>query len=227
MDNLFIAISGIIGVGKSTLAEKLAEVMKLPVYYEPVCENEYLEDFYKDMTRFSFPLQVYLLNNRFEQHQQIIWQGKGGVQDRSIFEDTIFAKVLCDQGHLSEREYRTYLSLFHNMSNFMRKPNLIVHLDVSPEESLRRIQLRARDCETGITLDYLRALHAAYEDFILDISRFIPVIRVNWLQFQSTDDMAAMIQSKWQDMRNIQSVDWVSPVSISSPLSSPSHPVSE
>ena len=93
MDNLFIGISGIIGAGKSTLATNLAKKMDLPVYFEPVVDNEYLTDFYGDMKKFSFPLQVYLLNRRFQQHQQIIWQGKGGVQDRTIYEDSVFAKV--------------------------------------------------------------------------------------------------------------------------------------
>src|SRR3989338_5750881 len=92
-EDLFIGIAGIIGAGKSTLARSLAQTMGLPVYYEPVNDHEYLADFYTDMKKYSFSMQVYLLNRRFQQHQQIIWQGRGGVQDRTIYEDSVFAKV--------------------------------------------------------------------------------------------------------------------------------------
>jgi deoxyadenosine kinase len=93
LENVFIVISGLIGAGKSTLATALAKRLSLPVYYEPVTNNTYLEDFYKDTAKYSFAMQVYLLNARFKQQQEIIWGGKGGVQDRSIYEDSIFAKV--------------------------------------------------------------------------------------------------------------------------------------
>ena len=157
MENVFIGISGLIGAGKTTLATALAKVLNLPVYYEPVADNIYLADYYKDMSKYAFGLQVYLLNRRFKQHQQIVWQGHGGVQDRTIYEDAVFAKMLCRAGHLEERDYQTYISLFNNMSNFMKKPNIIVHLDVSPEESLRRVHMRERGCESGMTLEFLQA----------------------------------------------------------------------
>ncbi|CAI8021259.1 Deoxyadenosine kinase [Geodia barretti] len=193
--DIFVSISGLIGAGKTTLATKLAEKMNLPVFYEPVIDNVYLDDFYKNPARYGFPLQVFLLNRRFQQHQQIIWQGRGGVQDRTIYEDSVFAKVLRDSGMMEEREYQTYRSLFSNMSNFMKKPNLIVHLDVSPEESKRRIEMRSRECESTISLDYLRNLHAAYEEFIKDISRIIPalaaprrplLVRFDWYSRKTT-----------------------------------------
>lgn len=133
---LFIGISGLIGAGKTTLATSLSKVLNLPVYYEEVLDNSYLEDFYQDMRKYSFPLQIHLLNKRFRQQQQIIWQGRGGVQDRTIYEDGIFAKMLADSGLMDSRDYATYVELFNNMANFMRRPNIIVHLDVSPKESL-------------------------------------------------------------------------------------------
>ena len=114
-ERVFIAISGMIGAGKSTLAKALGEVLDLPVYYEPVMDNEYLADYYKDMKKYAFPLQIYLLNRRFKQQQQIIWAGKGGVQDRTIYEDAVFARMLCKAGHMEQRDYETYLSLFNNM----------------------------------------------------------------------------------------------------------------
>merc|ERR1712139_326525 len=93
-----------------------------------------------------------------------------------------------------------------NMSNFMQKPNIIVHLDVTPEESLRRIQLRSRECEAGVPLEYLTALHAAYEVFIEDISRVIPVIKVDYQQFQTAEKMALLIKSEYNKIANIRRV---------------------
>lgn len=205
-DNVFIGISGLIGAGKSTLAKALGESMNLPVYYEPVIDNVYLEDFYKDMKTYAFPLQIFLLNKRFKQQQQIIWHGQGGVLDRTIYEDGVFARMLRDSGHLDERDYRTYMELFQNMSNFMQKPNIIVHLDVTPEESFRRIKMRARSCESSVPLEYLTALHAAYEVFIKDISRVIPVIKVDYQRFRTSEEMAKLIKTEYAKIANIRSV---------------------
>ena len=204
----FIGISGLIGAGKTTLARELGKVMNLPVYYEPIVENEYLEDFYRDMKRYSFSFQIYLLNCRFRQHQQVLWNGTGGIQDRTLYEDSIFAKVLYEDGNMEEREYKTYLNLFRNMSNFMKKNTLIVHLDVKPEESLRRIKLRARGCETGITVDYLTKLYNAYEEFLKEISKVIPVIRVNYSKFKTAEEMAQIIKKEYDNMHNIKNVEY-------------------
>jgi len=210
----------LIGAGKSTLAKALGEELGLPVYYEPVIDNVYLEDFYKDMKKYAFPLQIFLLNKRFKQQQQIIWQGQGGVLDRTIYEDGVFARMLRDSGHLDERDYRTYMEFFQNMSNFMQKPNIIVHLDVSAEESYRRIQMRSRDCESGVPLAYLQGLHAAYEVFIQDISRVIPVIRVDYQRFQTAEDMAKVIKSEYAKIANIRTVTFNDIIS-NSPSGSP------
>jgi len=204
----FIGISGLIGAGKTTLATELGKVLNLPVYYEPVVENEYLEDFYRDMKRYSFSFQIYLLNCRFRQHQQVLWNGTGGIQDRTLYEDSIFAKVLYEEGNMEEREYKTYLNLFRNMSNFMKKNTLIVHLDCKPEESLRRIKMRARGCETGITIDYLTKLYNAYEEFLAEISKVIPVIRVNYSKFKTAEEMAQIIKREYDSMHNIKNVDY-------------------
>lgn len=207
---LFIGISGIIGAGKTTLAEALASKLGLPVHYEPVIDNVYLADFYVDMSKYAFALQVYLLNKRFKQQQQIVWGGKGGVQDRTIYEDSVFARMLRDSGHMEERDYATYCELFKNMSNFMKKPNIIVHLDVQPEEAMRRIRTRSRDCESGISLTYLENLHAAYEDFISEISRVIPVIKIDYDEFHSVDEMAQRIIVEYERIANIRHIGWPS-----------------
>merc|ERR1712060_377332 len=121
----------------STLAAALGKELNLPVYYEPVADNAYLADFYQDMSKYSFAMQIFLLNKRFKQQQQIVWQGSGGVQDRTIYEDSIFARMLRDSGHMDDRDFKTYMELFQNMANFMKKPNIIVHLDLTPEERVR------------------------------------------------------------------------------------------
>lgn len=205
---LFIGISGLIGAGKTTLAEALASKLGLPVYYEPVIDNVYLADFYQDMTKYAFPLQIFLLNKRFKQQQQIVWGGNGGVQDRTIYEDSVFARMLRDGGHMSQRDYNTYIELFRNMSNFMKKPNIIVHLDVKPEEALERIKSRSRGCETGITVEYLTALYHAYEEFIAEISRVIPVIKVDYSDFRTSDEMAQRIVREYERIANIRNVEW-------------------
>ena len=102
------------------------------------------------------------------------------------------------------------IDLFKNMSNFMKKPNIIVHLDVSPEEAMDRIRVRARGCETGITIEYLIALHAAYEEFISQIARVIPVIKVDYSKFRSVDEMAIRIVTEYELIANIRSVAWSS-----------------
>jgi deoxyadenosine kinase len=208
LNDLFIGIAGMIGAGKSTLATALGRHLDLPVYFEPVADNEYLADFYRDTRRYSFQTQVYLLNRRFQQHQEIIWRGGGGVQDRTIYEDAVFARMLVDIGLMEERDYRTYLSLFRHMSNFMCRPSVIVYLDVTPERSLERVRSRNRDVESGITLEYLTALHREYERFITDIARTVPVIRVDWDRFRDVEEMAAALEREYLDANFLRSVRW-------------------
>lgn len=208
LQDLFIGIAGLIGAGKSTLATALGELTGLPVYYEPVQDNEYLADFYTDTAKYAFSMQIYLLNRRFQQHQEIIWNGGGGVQDRTIYEDAIFAKTLLNLGLMDERDYRTYLSLFKHMSNFMCRPNIIIYLDIQPETSMKRIQMRSRDVESGISLEYLEMLYREYEVFIEEIGRTIPVIRVPWEEFRTAEDMAKLIEREYLDLSFIRNASW-------------------
>ncbi len=197
-----------IGAGKSTLAAALGKHLGLPVYYEPVADNAYLKDFYRDTAKYAFATQIYLLNRRFQQHQEIIWRGGGGVQDRTIYEDAIFAKMLVQLKLMDQRDYDTYLSLFRHMSNFMCRPNLIVYLDVNPERSMERIRSRARNVETGISQEYLEALYTGYEDFLADISKTIPVVRVDYDRFRSVEEMAAAIERAFNQGSFLQEVRW-------------------
>lgn len=208
LQDLFIGIAGMIGAGKSTLATRLGELLQLPVYYEPVEDNEYLADFYRDTARYAFATQIYLLNRRFQQHQEIIWRGGGGVQDRTIYEDAVFAKMLVKLGLMEERDYNTYVSLFRHMSNFMCRPSVIVYLDVTPERSMDRIRMRSRDVESGISLEYLQALYAEYELFINDISRTVPVIRIDYDRFRSAEEMAEVIEREYLHSNFVREVTW-------------------
>jgi deoxyadenosine kinase len=208
LSDLFIGIAGMIGAGKSTLATALGRHLSLPVYYEPVEDNEYLADFYRDTKRYSFATQIYLLNRRFQQHQEIIWRGGGGVQDRTIYEDAVFAKMLVDIGLMEERDYRTYVALFRHMSNFMCRPNVIIYLDVKPERSLERVRLRTREVESGVTLEYLTALYSEYQRFIGDISRTVPVIRVDWDRFRDVEEMASVIEREYLHANFLRTAQW-------------------
>jgi len=204
--NMFIGIAGMIGAGKSTLAAALGKHLGIDTYYEPVADNEYLADFYRDTPKYSFAMQVYLLNRRFQQHQEIIWRGRSAVQDRTIYEDSIFAKMLAKTGLMDERDYRTYVDLFRNMSNFMCKPSVIIFLDVSPEGSAERIRQRSRDVESQIPIDYLRALHDGYQEFVANISKVIPVIRVDYERFATAEEMAEVIRREYMDVSFLRQV---------------------
>lgn len=203
---IFIGIAGMIGAGKSTLATELGKHLGIDCYYEPVADNEYLEDFYRDTARYSFAMQVYLLNRRFQQHQEIIWRGRSAVQDRTIYEDSIFAKMLAKTGLMDDRDYRTYVELFRNMSNFMCKPSVIVFLDVSPEASAERIRMRSRGVEAKIELGYLQALYDGYQEFIASISKVIPVIRIDYERFATAEEMAEVIKREYLDASFLKQV---------------------
>ena len=163
----FLAIAGNIGVGKTELTTRLSAELGWMAYYEPVIQNPYLDDFYADMSRWSFHLQIYFLSERFKAQVQIGSSALPFIQDRTIYEDAeIFARTLHEQGSMTEVDYRNYTSLFHVLVSFLRKPDLIIYLKASPEVLMERIARRGRVSEQSIASDYIARLNGAYDDWM-------------------------------------------------------------
>jgi len=165
--NLHIGIAGNIGSGKTSLTTILSKHYKWQAYYESVDNNPYLDDFYQDMQRWSFNLQVYFLNSRFRQVLEIRNSGKTIVQDRTIYEDAnIFAPNLHDMGLMDTRDYKNYISLFKLMTSLIKPPDLLIYLKSSVSTLVKQIQKRGRDYETKISIDYLKNLNERYDKWI-------------------------------------------------------------
>lgn len=162
-----IAIAGNIGAGKTTLTTQLGKHFGWEVNYESTDNNPYLSDFYLDMQRWSFNLQVYFLHNRYAQILNIHRGDKVVVQDRTIYEDAyIFAPNLHDMGLMATRDYENYLSLFHTMTSQIKAPDLLIYLRASIPTLVDHIQTRGRDYEGNMSLDYLRRLNDRYDNWI-------------------------------------------------------------
>jgi deoxyadenosine/deoxycytidine kinase len=163
---LFVVIAGNIGSGKTTLTKKLSDRLAWKPHFESVQDNPYLADFYQDMSRWSFPLQVYFLNHRFNTHKMIENSPSSSVQDRSIYEDAnIFARALFEQGDLSQRDYENYKSLYGSMTQYLSPPTLMIFLRRSVPKLVQRIQLRGRDYEKAIPVEYLSRLNKYYDEW--------------------------------------------------------------
>ena len=185
-----VAIAGNIGSGKTTLAEKLSKHYGWTPLYESVDNNPYLRDFYEDMTRWAFHLQIFFLNSRFNQVNQIRQSDRTIIQDRTIYEDAhIFAANLHRSGHINERDYRSYLDIFKSMTGFVKPPDLLVYLKADIPKLVQQIQQRNRDFEFNIRLEYLRSLNEHYEEWIgrYDLGKLL-VIDVNQLDFVSRQE---------------------------------------
>jgi len=169
---MHIAIAGNIGSGKTTLTGLLSKHYKWDAQYEDVDENPYLNDFYEDMQRWSFNLQIYFLNSRFNQIMDIRNSGKNVIQDRTIYEDAyIFAPNLHAMGLMTTRDFENYYSLFCLMDNFIQAPDLLIYLRASTPTLVSQIQKRNRDYENAIRLDYLKRLNERYEAWIQEYKK--------------------------------------------------------
>jgi deoxyadenosine/deoxycytidine kinase len=163
----FIAVAGNIGAGKSALTGLLAKHFGWEAFYESVENNPYLSDFYEDMRRWSFNLQVYFLSSRFRHHKEMVAKPSSLIQDRTIYEDAeIFAKNLHDMSLMTERDFKNYQDLFKEMTAYLEPPHLLIYLRAQVPTLVRQIQQRGREYENTIRIDYLERLNKLYEDWI-------------------------------------------------------------
>ena len=181
-----IAIAGNIGAGKTSLSEKLAQHYQWEVMYEDTTENPYLSDFYADMQRWAFNLQIYFLNSRYKQILNIQTGDHTVVQDRTIYEDAyIFAPNLHEMGLMSERDFSNYLDLFETMSSQVQGPDLLIYLRSSIPTLVEHIATRGRNYEGNMSLDYLKRLNKKYEDWIANYDKgkllIIPIDNIDFI----------------------------------------------
>jgi deoxyadenosine/deoxycytidine kinase len=193
---LHVAIAGNIGAGKTTLTSLLSKNMKWEPHFETVDDNPYLNDFYDDMQRWSFNLQIYFLNSRFQQVMGIRQSPKTIIQDRTIYEDAyIFAPNLHSMGLMTTRDFNNYQQLFESMSKFIQPPDLLIYLRASVPALVNQIQKRGRDYENSIRLDYLKRLNERYEAWIssYDLGKIL-IIDIDTVNFaENPEELGTVI----------------------------------
>jgi deoxyadenosine/deoxycytidine kinase len=200
LSGAFIGIGGLIGAGKSTLAGELGKRLQLDVHFGPSIDDELRDVLLSEPERHSFAVQVDLLNQRFKQHQEISWSGRGGVQDRTLLEDLAYTRVLYGQGVLTRREHGIYMDLYHSMSRAMARPDLLVFLEVLPETAKERIVGRMRGRQVEVSLAFLEALHDCYEVLVDEVSRTLPVIRVPYDRLWNPDVLTHALCESYAQM---------------------------
>ncbi len=207
---MHIVIAGNIGSGKTTLTNMLVRHYGWEPRLESVQYNPYLDDYYKDMKRWSLNLEVYFLKERFRDLLDIAQSEKTIIQDRSIFEGVyIFTANNFDMGNMSQRDFETYMGLFESMMMIARQPDLMVYLRASVPHLVDHIQRRGRDYEQNMQLDYLKNLNARYEDFINNkYTGRVLTIDVDDKDFlYSREDFAGVIKQIDAQLADIQQVD--------------------
>ncbi len=185
---MHIAIAGNIGSGKTTLTKMLAKRYGWTPRFEPVDNNPYLSDFYADMQRWSFNIQVYFLNKRFKEVVEISQSNDTIVQDRTIFEDAkIFAPNLHAQGMMSDRDFDNYSDLFDLMMSLVKLPDLMIYIRTSIPNIVAQIQKRGREYEKSIRIDYLQGLNDLYEDWISTYKGNLIIVEGDSVKFENSD----------------------------------------
>lgn len=195
---MHIAVAGNIGAGKTTLSERLAKHYKWVPNYENVDVNPYLNDFYNDMQRWSFNLQIYFLNTRFQQILDLRKSGKTVIQDRTIYEDAeIFAPNLHSMGLMGTRDFNNYKTLFDLMVSLIQPPDLLIYLRASVPTLVNQIQKRGREYENSIRLDYLKQLNDRYETWTSSYTKGkLLIINVDDIDFISNPEDLSFVIDK-------------------------------
>jgi deoxyadenosine/deoxycytidine kinase len=194
----YVVLAGNIGAGKTTLVALMCELLGWKPYFEPVAENPYLVDFYRDMASWAFHSQVFFLTHRVRSHRALMDDPWSVVQDRSLYEDAeVFARNLHRQGHISARDWETYQGLYQTFTALLPPPDLVVYLRASVPILRRRIAQRGRGFEAGISDEYLEQLNALYEEWIAGFS-LAPVLTI-------TSDRLDFVRKK-ADLRKIVEV---------------------
>jgi len=194
----YVVIAGNIGAGKSTLVQMMCDQLGWDPYFEPVAENPYLADFYRDMPRWAFNSQVFFLTHRARSHRELMDSRRPVVQDRSFYEDAeVFARAQFLLGHMSRRDWETYQGLYQTLTTLLAPPDLVVYLRASVSTLRRRITQRARSIESDIADDYLERLNALYEDWMgrFDIAPIL-VVPSDRLDFvEDSRDLRAIVST--------------------------------
>lgn len=192
---MHIAVAGNIGAGKTTLTKLLAKHFKWEPHFEDVVDNPYLDDFYHQMERWSFNLQIYFLNSRFRQILLIRQSGKKIIQDRTIYEDShIFAPNLHAMGLMTNRDFENYISLFELMETTVEAPDLLIYLRSSIPNLVKQIHMRGRDYENTISIDYLSRLNERYEAWVQGYNKGkLLIIDVDNIDFVNNPEDLGMI----------------------------------
>lgn len=203
---MHIAVAGNIGSGKTTLTNLLSRQFGWQAHYEDVDDNPYLDDFYNDMQRWSFNLQIYFLNSRFNHILEIKKSDKTIIQDRTIYEDAyIFAPNLHAMGLMSTRDFENYFTLFNLVSSLIKPPDLVIYLRASVPTLVKQIEKRGRKYEDNIRLDYLRKLNERYESWIdaYNLGK-IMVIDVDSTNFiDKSEDLSLVIDKVNADLHGL------------------------
>lgn len=205
--DMHIAIAGNIGAGKTTLTELLAKHYKWDPQYEDVVQNPYLDDFYAEMERWSFNLQVYFLNSRFRQILDIHNSKNTVIQDRTIYEDAhIFAPNLHAMGLMTHRDFENYSSLFQLMESLVKGPDLLIYLRSSIPNLVNQIHKRGRVYENSISIEYLSRLNERYEAWIHDYNKNnLIILEVDDLNFvDRSEDLQQVIQTIDSKLENMK-----------------------
>jgi deoxyadenosine/deoxycytidine kinase len=203
----YVVIAGNIGAGKSTLVRMVCDQLGWDPYYEPVAENPYLADFYRDMKRWAFNSQVFFLTHRARSHRALMDSRRSVVQDRSFYEDAeVFARTQHVLGHMSDRDWNTYTDLYQTLTTLLAPPDLVVYLRASVATLRRRIAQRGRSIEADIPDDYLERLNGLYEEWI---ARFdaapVLVVPSDRLDFvEDSRDLHAIVSTVRKQLRGRQ-----------------------